>query len=49
VAVVLSLLLPNHELAGAHTAPKADGPRSEEEEAADAELAAAKAEASAVV
>ncbi|GAA0930347.1 MDR family MFS transporter [Virgisporangium aurantiacum] len=49
VAVVLSLLLPNHELAGARPAPEADKPRSEEEEAAEAELAAAKAEASAVV
>lgn len=48
VAVVLSLLLPNHELAGGKPAAPA-GPRSEEEEAAEAELAAAKAEASAVV
>jgi EmrB/QacA subfamily drug resistance transporter len=50
IAVVLSLLLPNHELAGARPAAKpADAPRTEEEEAAEAELAAAQAEASAVV
>jgi hypothetical protein len=49
LAVALSLLLPNHELAGAGPGPQADGPRSEEEEAAEADLAAAKTEASAVV
>jgi len=49
IAVVLSLLLPNHELAGAKPAAEPDRPRTDEEEAAEAELAAAKAEASAVV
>jgi hypothetical protein len=49
VAVVLSLFLPNHELAGNRPAPPADNPRSEEAEAAESEVAAAKAEASAVV
>jgi predicted MFS family arabinose efflux permease len=49
IAVVLALLLPNHELAGARPAPAADKPRTEDEEANEAELAAANAEASAVV
>jgi MFS family permease len=49
VAVVLSLFLPNHELAGAHPAPSDDEPRGADDEAAEAELAAAKAEASAVI
>jgi EmrB/QacA subfamily drug resistance transporter len=49
IAVVLSLLLPNHVLAGTRPAAPADRPRSSEEEATEAELAAAKAEASAVV
>jgi hypothetical protein len=49
IAVVLSLLVPNHELPSARPAAQPDKPRSEDDEAAEAELAQAQAEASAVV
>jgi len=49
IAVVLSLLVPNHELPGARPAAQPDKPRTEDDEAAEAELAQAEAEASAVV